>query len=216
MQGVDEMTLLPYLDSESRLCDGFYIKALSFCKKNCRNGKCQLFYKEVHNKEAGFYKCPYGLSVCVKCINGEKFVFTSFRESETYVRKNKRFLHESEYNPVLSKEQINALIYNSINEKLSDKNIEEKQNTIDSMFHEIKKLNAQMKEHCDSLLSNYAEKNDVYQLTPDEFTRLFDRIKTLYVISTMINTRYSLYSYERNSSVLTQGIFNRYKYLLKI
>ena len=201
------MILLPYLNTENKLCDGSYIKALSFCKKNYHNGRCQLFYKEVVNKKDGFYKCPYGLSACVKCIDSEKFVFTSFRENETYVRKNKKFLYETEYNPVLSTDQINILIKNSINGKLSNKKIEEKQNTIDSMFHEIKKLNAQMKEHCDSLLSNYAEKNDVYQLTPDEYTKLFDKIKTLYVISTMINTRYSLYSYERDSDVLTQGNF---------
>lgn len=199
------MILLPYLDTENKLCDGVYIKALSFCKKNYHNGKCQLFYKEVIDKEDGFYKCPYGLSVCVKCINNEKFVFTSFRENETYMRKNKKFLYETEYNPVLSKEQINTLINNSINEEISNKKIEKKQSSIDSMFHEVSKLNAQMKEHCETLFSNYAEKTDLYQLSPEEYTKLFDKIKTLYVMSTIISTRYSLYSYERNPEVLTSG-----------
>lgn len=199
------MILLPYLDMKNKLHDGSYVKALTFCKKNYDSGKCKAFYTEITSKGNGFYKCPYGLSACVKDIGDEKIIFMSFRAIGTYTRKNKKFLHEDVYNPILSKEQTEVLIDNSLKERSLYKEIEEKQVSIDSMFHEIRKLNAQIREHCESLFFNYADKNDVYQLTQDEYTKLFEKINTLYVISSMISTRYSLYGYERNPIELTQG-----------
>lgn len=198
------MSLIPYLDSTKKIVDGTYIKALNFCKENCQKERCQKFYDTLlQSSNNGFYKCPYGLSVYLKKINDEKRVFVSFREQNTYVKKNKRFLKEKVYNPVLEKEQIEALINTSINNDITNKQVSEIQNSVDSMLHELRKLNAQIKEHCDSLFSNYGDKDDLYTLPPDEYTKLFDRLKTLYVISTMINTRYSLYSYEKDPDILT-------------
>ena len=198
------MSLIPYLDSAKNIVDGTFIKALHFCKENCQKEKCKGFYEGLFlNADNGFYKCPYGLSVYLKKINDEKRIFVSFREQNTYVKKNKRFLKEKVYNPVLEKDQIEALINSSINNDIINKQVSETQNSVDSMLHELRKLNAQIKEHCDSLFSNYGDKDDLYTLPPDEYTKLFDRLKTLYVISTMINTRYSLYSYEKNPDILT-------------
>ena len=198
------MSLLPYLDSNKKIIDGSYIKALSFCKENCQSDKCKNFYESlVIQQKEGFYKCPFGLSVCYKKMNDEHKIFVSFRENSTYTKKNRRFLQETVYNPALTKDQIENLINTSLNVDISDKQAKDTQNSVDSMVHELRKLNAQIKEHCDSLFSSYGDKDDLYQLSPDEYTKLFDRIKTLYVISTMINTRYSLYSYENNPDVLT-------------
>ena len=197
------MSLIPYLDSANNIVDGTYIKALHFCKENCQKEKCKAFYEDLLvNADNGFYKCPYGLSVYSKKINDEKRIFVSFREQNTYVKKNKRFLNEKVFNPVLEKEQIEVLINTSINNDINNKQVLETQNSMDSMLHELRKLNAQIKEYCDSLFSNYGDKDDLYTLPPDEYTKLFDRLKTLYVISTMINTRYSLYSYEKNPDIL--------------
>lgn len=87
------MSLIPYLDSTKKIVDGTYIKALNFCKENCQKERCQKFYDTLlQSSNNGFYKCPYGLSVYLKKINDEKRVFVSFREQNTYVKKNKRFL----------------------------------------------------------------------------------------------------------------------------
>lgn len=200
------MSLIPYLDSNNKIVDGTYIKALSFCKENCQKEKCKDFYKFLYTSmDDGIYKCPYGLSVYLITVNKEKKIFVSFRESNNYTKKNKRFLNDIVYNPVLTKDQIDSLVNASLNVDISNKRISDTQNSIDSMFHELRKLNAQMKEHCDSIFSNYGDKGDLYQLLPEEYSNLFERIKTLYVISTMINTRYSLYSYEKNKEILTLG-----------
>lgn len=200
------MSLLPYLDSNKTIIDGSYIKALSFCKENCKRDKCKTFYESlIIEKKEGIYKCPYGLSVCLRNFDNDCKLFVSFRESSTYSKKNRRFLHETVYNPVLTKEQIENLINTSLNFDISNRQSKDTLKSVDSMVHELRKLNAQIKEHCDSIFSNYGDKDDLYQLLPDEYSKLFDRIKTLYVISTMINTRYSLYSYEKNPDILTLG-----------
>ena len=198
------MSLVPYLDSAKKIVDGTYILALHFCKENCQKEKCKAFYEDLLvNADNGFYKCPYGLSVYLKTINDEKRIFISLREQNTYTKKNKRFLNEKVYNPVLGKEQLENLINASISTDISNEQVSNTQKSVDSMVHELRKLNAQIKEHCDSIFSNYGDKDELYQLGPEEYKKLFDRLKTLYVISTMINTRYSLYSYEKNPDVLT-------------
>lgn len=200
------MHLLPYLNENNELQDGSYIKALSFCKGKCQSDKCQSFYRSLESeKKEGFHTCPYGLSAYAKNIDGKKVIFTSFRESETCRKKNKTFFGDKVYNPILSKEQICSLITSSVNEFLFEKKLEENRQSVDAIFHEVKKLNAKLKEHCDALFSYYGDKTDIYELTPEEYKRLFDKIKTLYVISMMINTRYSSYGYETNDGALIQG-----------
>ena len=200
------MFLLPFFDKEKKLCNGSLIKSFPFCKKNYQRGICKEFYNGLfENNKDGFYICPYGLTACIKTTNNKKNIFTSIKDVDTYSHKNKKFISEKTYNVSLSKEQINILINNSLSEEYLIKKNNEDKTTTDTMLHELRKLNAQIKEHCDSLFAGYLEKRDVYTLLPEEYFRLFERIKTLYVISTMINTRYSLYSYEQNSETITQG-----------
>lgn len=200
------MHLVPHLNEKNELFDGTYIKALSLCKKNCQSNRCQSFYQSLKSEcKDGFHTCPFGLSTFVKNVNGKKIIFTSFREENTYTRKNKTFSGDKAYNPVLSKEQIYSLINCTLNESLLEKKLEESHQSIDTAFHEVKKLNAKLKEHCDAIFSYYGDKTDVYALSPGEYSNLFDRIKTLYVICTMIDARYSMYGYELNNHGLIQG-----------
>ena len=200
------MYLIPTLNNNNEIIDGTYIKALGFCKKNCKNGKCLDFYVGLSEKPIdAFYRCPYGLSVYITVFDNQRIIFTSFREINTYKPKNHRFDKEKIYNPVLSQEQILVLIKNSISEKKFSKELEERDDAFNSMSHEVKKLNAQIKENCDSLFNIYLDKNEIYSLTPDEYNKMFEKIRSLYCISTMINTRYSLYDYEKKNETLLIG-----------
>lgn len=70
------------------------------------------------------------------------------------------------------------------------------------MEHEVKKLNSSIKDNCDSFFNLFNEKQDLYSLSPDEYKMIFDKLKTLYVISSLINLRYTIYDYEKNPNSL--------------
>lgn len=197
------MYLLPICNAECEIHDGTFIQAMSFCKCHSREEKCKKFYQSLTIiSESGFHKCPYGLVTYVHCENLKKIVFTSLREYTLYTKKNKKFVNEKVYNPVLTQKQLLSLIEISVTRQSEKDLIKDKIDSFDAMAHEVKKLNSQIKEHCDSLINLYSEKNDYMSLTPEEYSSIFEKIKTLYIISNMINSRYAIYDYDKNPDSL--------------
>lgn len=200
------MYLLPCLDQDLKLHDGTFIHLFSFCEKNCLRKKCTKHYTDLFfEKKSVFKKCPYGLVSYIHVDGDKKTIFTSLREKALYQKKSKRFLAESVYNPVLTREQLLVLIGNSIKKHKEECYLSEKIESFDSMAHEVKKLNSQIKEYCDSLINLYYEKNDYMALTQDEYANLFEKIKSLYIISSMITSRYTIYDYDKNPEILSYG-----------
>lgn len=196
------MYILPAIDENYIIKDGVLIKALSFCKKNCTsNEKCKRHYIEMANgNKTGFVPCPYGLVSYTEFNSKQKrIIYTGFRIKEYYDKKSKRFQNDNVYNPILPKSQFTELIDYSNNIEGEAVKLKEKQQSIELMAHEVKKLNGQIKEHCDLIFTSYFDKqDDVYSLTPPEYLALFAKIKTLYLISSMVSSQYTLYDYERN------------------
>lgn len=200
------MYAIPCITKDSNYIDGVFINSLTFCKNNyCVDKKCINHYKEVFSKQkSGFYTCPYGLvSYLFVQENSSKIIFTSLREKSRYKKKNRKFQNEFNFNLVLSEEKIIDLINLSISTVNERQILQEKQNTFDSMEHEVKKLNSSIKDNCDSFINLFNEKQDLYSLSPDEYKMFFDKLKTLYVISSLINLRYTIYDYEKNPNSLT-------------
>ena len=217
------MNLLPIRNSTNDICDGSLFKAFDYCKKNCKSQKCAKYYNKIaKDKQIGFSICPNGLSTYAFERDGEICFFTGFRCKE-YYKKRSRF-SDSIYSPVLEQTQMKCLIDESI-ELFDLRTVRENElKRIQENNHEIKKLNSQIKENCDSLLSTYVEKNDLYTLTPEEYNNLFKRIRTLYVISNLVSFRNSLMDFEIQPSSLGIGKkividiyrkFDKYRKVLK-
>lgn len=201
------MHLLPNINEKKDFADGEFVQALSFCKNNyCTDKKCVKHYNELqHSITSCFKKCPYGLVSYVCCTDNEKIVFTSLREITRFKKKNRKFADKQVYNPVLSESQILTLINKSLSDSKKQAELKLEIESFDSMAHEVKKLNSQIKENCDSIINLYAEKNDYMTLMPEEYSGLFEKVKSLYIISNMIMSRYSIYDYDKNPEVLSSG-----------
>ncbi len=200
-------SILPIRENEE-IIDGSLIKALSFCKKNCNSGKCRRFYDEIspekHNK---FLKCPYGMSVYISHNGNSIYWFVGLREKQTYDRsKAVRIINTEQptFNPVLTATQLLDIIEISLKNEKETKILEEKQASIDSISHEVKKLNAQIKDRSDIIIQSFGSE-DEKDVSPAEFQEVVEKIKTIYVCSSMINARFALLNYEKNPIALKQG-----------
>lgn len=184
---------------------GTYIMPLAFCCNNCHKGKCKDFYRDILQKEKNrFYTCPYGLSVY---LSSSGTIFSCMRERSTYKKDKAKNIQTDEikYNPVLDAQQLLILIEAFATDTETKKLLDEKRAAIDSIAHEVKQLNAQIKDHSDLILQTYRlDENDV-QLTPEDIAELQEKIRTIYVSSSMIASRFSLYDYEKSPQALTQG-----------
>lgn len=192
---------------DGEIIDGALIKALSYCKKNCNSGKCKRFYDEIslvnHNK---FLTCPYGMSVYISHYDNNIHWFIGLREKQTYDRSKAARINKEEsiYNPVLSTAQLLEIIEVSLKNEKETKVLEEKQASIDSISHEVKKLNAQIKDRSDVIIQSFGSEEQK-TLSPSEFQEVVEKIKTIFVCSSMINARFALLNYEKNPVTLKQG-----------
>ena len=199
------MKLVPYIGPDGVLIDGAYIKAISFCKINCQKGVCLSFYRNLSKKKrCQFYTCPHGMSVYV---SSDGCLFVCMRERKTY---NKRLsLHivskENVYNPVLDYDQLSNLVEISTLLDKEENKINEKKASVESISHEVKQLNAQIKDRSDIILQSYNLNEEGTIPSSEDTQKLREDIRAIFVSSSMIASRFSLYDYEKNPKVLSQG-----------
>lgn len=218
------MNLVPQISDDGTIIDGLYIKALSFCKASCAIGKCAEFYKSLLEKDiAGFYTCPHGMSCYLSIGDGQtKTVYSCFREKATYNKTKAKTLNkinENVYNPVLQEDQLLSLIDATNDLYRQECKLIDRTSAVESISHEVKKLNSQIKERSDLILQSYRLIDDDVVLSAENLQRLQEDIRTIFISSSMIASRFSLYDYEKNPDVLSQGaIFdcNVYKKFDKI
>lgn len=197
------MGLLPTRCTDGTLIDGHYIKALDFCNHNCNSDICDAFYKNVTKKEC-FVTCPHGMSVFV---TEDGTVFTCMSERKSYCKEKAKKIRkgsEKVYNPILDQEQLLRLIEADAKTANDNRQLEEKRAAIDSISHEVKQLNAQIKDRSDLILQTYHLLDDV-TLDKEDLSQLQEDIRTIFVSSAMISGRFSLYDYEKNPTALSQG-----------
>lgn len=201
--------LVPVKDGET-IDDGAFIQALEYCKNHCNSGACKKFYQEIPVGQYNtFLSCPHGLSVYVLSSNGNTHYFTGMRAKGTYVKDKATQLsrigkEEIVYNPILDPDRLLQLMLFSTQAEDIDADLEEKRASIDSISHEVKKLNAQIKARSDVILQTYADES-IEHLSREDLAILIEKVKTIYVCSSMVNTRFSLFDYEKNPQALSQG-----------
>ena len=199
------MNMISLINSDGSLTAGKYIIPLSFCVKNHCKSKCREFYERLALKERdNFYTCPFGMSVYITAAGT---ISTCMRERGTYVKEKAKALQKDEnvYNPVLDAKQLITLINASTSNYEAEQALNEKRASIDSISHEVKQLNAQIKDNSDIILQTYRLDEENVQLTPSDISALQEKIRTIYVSSSMIASRFSLYDYEKSPQALTQG-----------
>lgn len=204
------MNLVPQISHDGTIVDGGYIKALSFCKTNCATGKCAEFYKALLEKNReGFYSCPHGMSCYLSIGEGQtKTIYSCFREKTTYNKTKAKALNQVKeivYNPVLQEEQLRLLINATYDLCEQERILAERTSAVESISHEVKKLNSQIKERSDLILQSYRLIDDDVVLSAENLQRLQEDIRTIFISSSMVASRFSLYDYEKNPDVLSQG-----------
>jgi light-regulated signal transduction histidine kinase (bacteriophytochrome) len=216
------MKLVPFIRPDGLLIDGVYIKAISFCKNNCQKKTCLSFYKGLVEKNKNqFYTCPHGMSVYV---NSDGRLFSCLRERKTY---NKLLaLHiaskEDVYNPILDSDQLLKLVEISTALDKEEDAIIEKRASVESISHEVKQLNAQIKDRSDIILQSYNLNEEGTIPSNDDIQKLRKEIRSIFVSSSMIASRFLLYDYEKNPEVLSQGtifpcvVYNKFYKIKKI
>ena len=201
--------LIPIKENE-QIKDGTFIKALDYCKKHCNSGECKRFYQGLSTEHYNtFFTCPHGMTVYYAHSDEKSFCFTCMRGRGTYQKEKAKRIDNSQkenivYNPVLESDRLSELINYSLQVESGSIQLEEKRASIDSISHEVKKLNAQIKDRSDAIIQAYADES-IQFLDKSALHDLIERIKTIYVCSAMINTRFSLFDYEKNSHILAQG-----------
>lgn len=200
------MKLVPQLNLNGEIEDGSYIHALDFCQRNCIQGKCKAFYDKIKSEpfSSGFLTCPYGMSVYVSALN--KQIFCSMRERDSYSKKLSQIINDARkpYNPVLAAEQLLVLIQASQIITTGKKELEEKSAVVESVSHEVKKLNGQIMEHSDLAL-NLLKSDEEGPLSPENMSRIYEELRSVFLSSSMIASRYALFDYEKNPDALKKG-----------
>lgn len=190
--------------------DGAFLHVIEFCKNCSKNKECRDFYQKISPEHYNrFLTCPHGMSVYCSYSNGKMLCFTCMRGKGSYKKDKAKGVNKPNsqnivFNPVLAHDQLLDLIMYSMRVEEADAVLEEKRASIDSISHEVKKLNAQIKDRSDDIIQTYAD-GKVDYLSREELYSLIEKIKTVYVCSSMVNTRFSLLDYERNPQILSQG-----------
>ena len=199
------MNMISIISSDGHMEKGKFIVPLSFCINNHCKGKCKEFYQHIVEKDKNiFYTCPYGMSTYV---SQSGMIFSCMRERKTYQNDKAKTIQKDEniYNPILDAQQLLTLIDDSLSNSEAEKALDEKRASLDSISHEVKQLNAQIKDHSDTILQTYRLDEADIQLSQSDIAALLEKIRTIYVSSSMIASRLSLFDYEKSPQALRQG-----------
>lgn len=193
----------PHIEEKSKIpLDGAVLETPEYCYIADRE-KCQEYYGRIENKN-GFHTCPYGFSSYVD--NEKDTIYTGLRVSGEYDReklKNKE--EEDEYIPTIPKSVIKRSMDNYFRiQKDFDRAFEELDKVkkesneveefVDSILHEIRNFNRDIK--------FYAEKTDRVYEGKD---KVRDNIKRINALAHLISIRLKSYDIEKNPDVITSS-----------
>lgn len=201
---------------ESGFKKGFLVQPYQYCQKNASCGKCAEFYQKLANAENGYYKCPYGMTACVKSVEGHKYIFTCFKIkefSDKGVFRQKK-PDEIVYNPILDKMTFENIINMYIEVCQKENDIEKQQELNKDLLHEIRNLSSQLQSRAEEVNSSYqkhVEKKHSFDL--EHNMRL---VKDIESMANMMTARFLAYDVSVNPEILQMGrsykadIFNKF------
>jgi len=179
--------------------DGTIFKCPLFCKRHF-NHKCTEYYKSIIDN-SGIYKCPYGFATEIIEIEGLKIIITALNiekfSSRLDVRKR---LTKNELYPRFKIEDY-YFIRSTLKRALVDASAESypiTKNYINDMFHELRKLNAEIKRQGDYLLREL-------KIYP-KGDRVLDRAQNLFSTSQLISARLNAFDLSLNPELPFSGL----------
>lgn len=192
------MFLLPTYEN-GKTTDGSLICANEYCKNGCNKGKCKAFYANI-DKHEGIVTCPHGYSVIVIKKNNRTTIFNSLKIKHHYDKSKlagiAKFTND-EFCPILSAEKAFKLT-----EK--DLSVTQEKEYFDSFTHEIKNLDAQIKEHCETIFTDYNLDKPENMLSEENASQLYDVLRTIYICSSIIHSRYTFLNYEKGADLIVK------------
>ena len=195
--------IYPYpfkLSTTGDLSGGIVFQIPSFCKSNHKTKKCRDFYTKECEIE-GYKQCPYGFAVSINRFLGQKVIFSCLYIDKISDRKMvQRRLSEKDFMPRISlanyEKSINNIsiltnssvdFYKKENEEIISKETYiDKIEILDNTFHELRKLNQELKLQTEHLIyqsNNFSWNNvdDIKYLSQNIFS-------TSQLISIRLNT----------------------------
>lgn len=191
----------PSVDVTDRqhLNDGYLYGVPKFCQQQFKsNSNCIQHYRSI--EEVGkFYNCPYGFCSYRQSINGKDTILTSLNIERISNKKSiQKRVTATDWLPripyarfqqtilSLSVPMSTETIHAEIKEK--EKKLENTQNLIDDTFHEIRKINNQLKFN-----SEYLTEQMPHIGLKDRM--LEDTIKSIYANTDLLSKRLNAYDY---------------------
>ena len=206
------MIVFSHLDKNRNLVKGQVFEPLEFCISNYNSGKCKAFYDDILGKnKTGFFQCPYGLCAYSILYNKKNYIFTSIKEKNTY---NKRKLDlritqkdKQKFFPTLSQEYISSIVSKIIDEVDIESSLRQRTEFMENFSHDVKKLNARIKEISDYLLSDFLTEDEKISLDEADIHKIQTSIKNIYIASGIFSSRLQLFEEEQNQLVLSKNKF---------
>lgn len=171
--------------------DGNVFKCPVFCKKNY-NHKCRDYYLSLINNP-GFYVCPYGFATNVIDLEGTTLTLTALNIEKISLRKDvRKRINKNELYP-----RLKLVDYEYIISKFYDTNlpnsgigIQISRDYINDIFHEIRKLNMELKRQSDYILRavNMHSKDPV----------LIERAHNILSITQLMSIRLNTFDFNMN------------------
>lgn len=188
-----------YTLKDNTLSDGTLCQAPAVCNK-ASNKKCTKHYINIKDKK-GFHTCHAGLTSYSTGVEKEP-IYTAFRGEGHY--DNKRIKnYKKDYLPTIPQKLILTSIYKVSSGIQDEVKIEEDKDLINSILHEVRTLNSQIKRFSESIIKDNvnAHKN----------------AQSIFASSTLISARLSAYDIENNphllsaSGMLNTGFFEKFQ-----
>ncbi len=186
------MNLYPlpkWSESNMILSDGTFFKRPFICSKQ-KPSTCQAYYNDISSKK-GFFTCPAGLS-SYSLGDSESTIFSGIRVEGVYDNKKLKN-YKTDYLPTIPK----SLVISSVSELKKKHGIEKNThdiNLMNSSFHEIRKLNTEIKRLSEELML-------ITDLTAKDY--ILKKAKTIFASSSLISLRLSIYDFEENPRIVT-------------
>lgn len=200
----------PYRETiNGEVKNGTFLKAPLHCIRN-NNQKCKDFYRKVLKKE-GIYQCPYGFATDFFKINKQSVLFTGLNiEKYSDRKKVQKYLNKKDFSPRITIEHYEETKQNfksfieanqDLTQTISDYStakveVEENKEILDNTFHELRKLNMQLKRQSETLNFEVDKPNPNYQ-------RLKYLCLNIFSTSRLISIRLNTYDVGLNPELIS-------------
>ncbi|NQU87110.1 MAG: hypothetical protein HQ541_15240, partial [Mariniphaga sp.] len=206
--------------------DGYLFQVPLFCKRSF-NQKCKSYYDEIREKE-GFSCCPYGFaSLGIKksslvyiftCLNLErvsnnKLIRKRITKKDSILKFSiENFKNRIEYYLGIETNFLEAKLEK---EKYGELNssINEKQDFFDNIFHELRKLNKQLKREIEALIKEC----NIGKISLEQIN---NKSQHIFAISQLITIRLNTFDFNQNPDLIIEGnqkdtiIFGKFKKIM--